>query len=89
MLGAAWCVMHMQHSLGHLAVPGLAHGAMLAGLVARYGVMVRDLVALLPQRGLVMVGELAPIGGVGGQDVVVGVQHDGRQGIVLKVGNQS
>jgi hypothetical protein len=33
--------------------------------------------------------ELTAIGCVGGQDVVVGVQHDCWQSIVLKVGNQS
>ncbi|MNE21869.1 hypothetical protein D3C80_1150500 [compost metagenome] len=89
MLGAAWCVMNMQHSLGHLAVPRLAQGAMLTGLVARYSIVVRDLVTLLTQRCLVISAELTAIGGVGGQDVVVGVQHDCWQGIVLKVGNQS
>lgn len=88
-LGAAWCVMNVQHPLRYLAVPRLAHRAVLASLVARYGIVMRDLVALLAQRRLIMPAELATIGRIGGEDVVVGVQHDGRQGIVLKVGNQS
>lgn len=88
MLRATWRVMNVQYPLRHLAVPGFAHRAMLAGLVAGHGVVMRDLVAFFAQRGLLVVAELAAIGGVGGQDVVVGVQHNGRQGIVLKVGNQ-
>ncbi|MCY1444534.1 hypothetical protein D9M71_610120 [compost metagenome] len=47
MLGATRCVMNVQHPLRHLAIPRLAHRAMLAGLVARYGIVVRDPVAFL------------------------------------------
>jgi hypothetical protein len=48
----------------------------------------RHPVALLTQWCLLVSTELTAISRVGGEYVVVGVQHDGRQGIVLKVGNQ-
>ena len=80
--------MNVQHALRHLAVPGLAHRAMFTCLVARYRVVVRDLVALFTQRRLLVSAELAAVGGVGGEDVVVGIQHDGGQRFVFEVGNQ-
>ncbi|MNC82008.1 hypothetical protein D3C75_1353460 [compost metagenome] len=61
---------------------------MLTGLDARHGIVVRDLVALFTQRRLVVSAELTAIGRIGGEDVVVGIQHDGRQRIVFEVGNQ-
>ncbi|MNC46814.1 hypothetical protein D3C75_958450 [compost metagenome] len=89
MLRAAWCVMNVQYPLRYLAVPRLAHRAMFASLVARHSVVMRNPMALLAQWGLIMPAKLTAIGRIGGEDVVVGVQHDGREGIVLEVGNQS
>ncbi len=89
MLRPARGVMNVQYPFRQLAVPGLAHGAMLTGLVARHGVVMGNPVALLTQWRTVVTAELPTIGGIGCEDVVVGVQHDGRQRIVFEVGNQS
>ena len=68
--------MDVQDPLRHLAVPCLAHRTMFAGLVAGDGVVVGYPVALLPQRRVVVAAELAAVGGIGGEDVVVGLDED-------------
>ncbi|MNC60806.1 hypothetical protein D3C75_1107090 [compost metagenome] len=88
MLRPARGVVHMQHTLGQPTVPGLAHRAAFTGLVARDGVVVGHPVALGANGRLAVNAELASVGTVGGKNIVVGVQHDGRLGVVFEVGHQ-
>ena len=74
-----------------LAAKDVDHGADKAKLVYQVADLWFHSLVALAHYGLHpddVLAELAAILSIGCQDVVVGVQHDGRQGIVLEVGNQ-
>jgi len=80
--------MDMQHPIRAIELTRLAHWAVLAGLIARDRIMVRDLVAFAPHYRRVGAGKLALIGRVGGEDLVIGIEHDHRLRFVFEIRNQ-
>ncbi|MNZ69741.1 hypothetical protein D3C78_880520 [compost metagenome] len=88
MFGAARCVMDMQHPFRRATVPGLAHRAQLAGLIARHSVMMGNPMTFTADGGLAVNTELTLIGAVGSENVVVGIQDNGWLSVVLKIGHQ-
>ena len=78
----------MQHPIRAVELLRLAHGAVLASLIAGDRIMVRYLIALAPQNRGVRAGKLALIGRVRGEDLVIGVEHDHRLRLVFEKRNQ-
>jgi hypothetical protein len=74
---AARRVVHVQYSLVVAGLRGLSARARFAGLVAGHGIAVRHLVAVAAEH-LASGGERFPVGLVGRDDAVVGVDHDVR-----------
>ncbi|MNH29797.1 hypothetical protein D3C79_900470 [compost metagenome] len=78
----------MQHPFRRATVPGLAHWAQLAGLIARHSVMMGNPMTFTADGGLAVNTELTLIGAVGSENVVVGIQDNGWLSVVLKIGHQ-
>ncbi|MNH07207.1 hypothetical protein D3C72_1917760 [compost metagenome] len=87
-LRPAWCVMNMQHAFRRAAVPGLAHRAQLTGLIAWHRIVMGNPMTFTADRRLAFHRELSSIGSIGGEDVVVGIQHDGRLSVVFEIRHQ-
>ena len=87
MLLAVRCVVQMQDALRIAILQAQLERTGFARLVARHIETMRHLVAHAPRERRA-VAELADVGGVGGNDAVIGAHHDARLGQSIKEGNQ-
>ena len=87
MLLAARRVVQVQDALRLAIFQALLERAGLASLVAGHGEMMRDLVALAASQGFA-IAKFADVGGVGGNNAVIGIHHDARLGQAIEKGNQ-
>ncbi len=85
MLRPARCVMNVEHAVGAAQLKGPLHWTVLARLVARYVVVMRDLIALAAHMRLAGDAELTLISGIGSEDAVLGIEHDHGLSVVLQI----